>query len=140
VSVVSWAGASRLDVGGLARDRQLWIDRQLAAAVPLVLLGVAVECAAEFGPLAVTYPGRAELLGEPWPLGRLAYGRTVPNVEFHDTERPLGWGTICEVDPDLTSHDLAAVLGHELMHVRGIRDHVAAERLGLMLVRGASRR
>jgi hypothetical protein len=140
MTVLGWAGGKRLDVGGLARDRNLWVDRQLAAAVPLVLLGVAVECAAEFGPLAVTYPGRAELLGVPWPLGRLAYGRTVCNVALHDIGRPLGWGTVCEVDPDLTSRDLAAVLGHELMHARGITDHVEADRLGLMLVRGASRR
>jgi hypothetical protein len=129
MTALSWSGWPRLDVATLARDRDLWMDRELAAAVPLVLLGVAVECAAEHGPLAITRPGRLELLGAPWPLG-LAYGRTVRSVQLHDTGRPLGIGTVVEVD----QRDPAITLAHELLHVKGIVDHLEAERLGGMLL------
>jgi hypothetical protein len=134
-AVLGFMGGPRLDVATLARDRDLWVDRRLAEAVPVVLLGVAVEFAAECGPLAVTRPGRLELLGAPWPLGA-AYGRTVRGVQLHDARRPLSIGTVVEVD----ERDPAPTLAHELMHVRGVADHVEAERLGGLLVRGAARR
>lgn len=133
---LGWWGAPRLDVATLTRDRSLWVDPHIAAAVPLVLLGIAVEASAEHGPLVVTGPGRLELCGVPWPLG-LAYGRTVRGVQLHDAGLELGIiATLVEVS-DL---DPAPTLAHELVHVRGVADHVEAERLGAMLLRGASRR
>jgi hypothetical protein len=129
---------ARLRLDGLATGPPLWADPGLH--VPVRLLAVATEFAAELGPLAICREGRLTWAGAPWPLGR-AFGRTIRGVTLADEAAGLAWpGTAVEVAADLHGDGLAVTVGHELMHVRGITDHVEADRLGALLARGAARR
>jgi hypothetical protein len=127
---------AQLSVAQLAGDHPLWVDRALA--VPVGLLAVATEFAGDLGPLAICGEGRLTWAGAAWPLGR-AFGRTVPGVRLVEDDGQ-GWvGTVVEVAADLHGTGLADTIGHELAHVRGIRNELEADRIGAMLARGAAR-